>query len=236
MPIRLEEQRLGPAPALIAWPQSASRPPPAALWFHGLGADKHTHLPEIQLLAEAGFLAIGIDAAGHGARRLADFEQRFSGSAAQKHALFVSLVAQTIAEVPAIIDALFASVQVDRRRVAVAGVSMGGCIVYGIAAAERRIRAAAALLGSPEWTGPGGSRRPDDSLFPTALLSITAASDEVVPPRAARALHQTLRGAYRETPQRLRYREIPGAAHLLDPEDWEAAVREAIAWLVTHTA
>jgi alpha-beta hydrolase superfamily lysophospholipase len=39
---------------------------PTVLWFHGFTAGKATHRPEFATLAEAGFLAVGIDAAGHG--------------------------------------------------------------------------------------------------------------------------------------------------------------------------
>jgi hypothetical protein len=66
------------------------------------------------LLADAGFLAIGIDIVGHGERRYPDFEQRFPGHD-QPHAYdpaieanFLSDVLSTAQEVPAIIDDLLA--------------------------------------------------------------------------------------------------------------------------------
>lgn len=234
MAIRFEYRQVGPAPALLAERAQGEGRLPVVLWFHGLGTDKDMHRPQLELFADAGFLAIGLDAAGHGARRLDDLDRRLSASPQEKHRLFLSLVAQTVAEVPAIIDALLQGDLADPRRIAVGGVSMGGCIVYGAVAAEPRIRAAAALLGSPEWTGHEIAYPRAD--FPAALLSITAEYDDVVPPAAARALHRDLASHYRDRPQSLRYREIRGAGHLLDPCDWDAAVREAGAWFATHTA
>lgn len=233
MPNIFQNQRIGPAPALLAWREASGGPLPVVLWFHGFTADKETNRPELDLFARAGFLAVGIDVAGHGERRLGDFDQRLAGSPEQKHRLFLALIAQTIAEVPAIIDALPVIELADPRRIAVCGVSMGGCIVYGAIATERRIRAATALLGSPEWTGREGPY--PRAGFPAALLSITAACDDVVPPAAARTLHEELAPYYHGRPQALRYREIPGAGHLLDQRDWDAALREACAWFSTHT-
>lgn len=66
------------APALIVRP--SDEPLPAVLWFHGFGVDKETHRPELERLAAAGFAAIGIDAAGHGERRLPDLAERQAGS------------------------------------------------------------------------------------------------------------------------------------------------------------
>lgn len=234
MPTKLQNQRIGPAPALLAWREASAGPLPVVLWFHGFTADKETNRPELELFAQAGFLAVGIGAAGHGERRLDDFDQQLAGSPEQRHRLFLSLIAQTIAEVPSIIDALPRIELADPKRISVCGVSMGGCIVYGAIASERRIRAATALLGSPAWTGR------DDAYpragFPAALLSITAACDDVVPPAAARVLHEELAPYYRDRPQALRYREIPGAGHMLDQRDWDAALREACVWFATHTA
>lgn len=232
--IKFENRQIGPAPALVAWRDASIGPAPVVLWFHGFTADKATNRAELALFAEAGFLAAAIDAVGHGERRLDDFELRLSDSPDQRHRLFLSLVAQTVAEVPAIIDALPQIGLADPQRIAVCGVSMGGCIVYGAVASECRIRAAAALLGSPAWTGGDGTY--PRASFPAALLSITAECDDVVPPTAARALHEELVPFYRDRPQSLGYREIRGAGHMLDPRDWDHAVREACSWFAAHAA
>lgn len=57
-------------PTLIALPQERLRPLPLVLWFHSFGVDKELHRPEMERVAEADFLAVGVGAAGHGERQL----------------------------------------------------------------------------------------------------------------------------------------------------------------------
>lgn len=231
MDISFERTWLGQVPALVARPASAHARLPTALWFHGLSADKELHQPELERLAASGFLAVGIDCAGHGERRMPDFDRRFSQPPAPADRLFCTLVAQTAAELPQLIDTLIDRGLSDPNRIAAAGVSMGAYIVYGAVATERRIRAAAALLGSPEWAHPNSPHDHSDSFYPTALLSITAECDDVVAPAAARKLHDELASRYAAQPERLSYRQIAAAPHFLSPEDWFSAVGDAIAWL-----
>lgn len=236
MTVLFETRRLGAAPALIARPSSARLPLPTVLWFHGFTVDKETHRTELATLAEAGFLAVGIDAAGHGERRLADFEERFSGPKEETDREIFALVAETAAEVPEILDLLCGAGLTDEARIGVAGISMGGMITYGAMALDPRIRAAVALLATPEWPHPASPHRQVDRFFPAALLSITGERDENVPPAAARAFHAELEGRYRQHPERLRYLEIEGSPHMMTAEGWERSIRETIAWLSRFTA
>lgn len=235
MPVLFEKRRVGAAPALLARPSEAGLPLPTVLWFHGFTAGKATHRPELAMLAEAGFLAVGIDAAGHGERRLPDFEERFSGTKEETDREFYALVAETVAEVPGIVDLLCGAGLADEARIGAAGVSMGGMITYGAAAIDPRIRAAVALLASPEWPHPASPHREIDRFFPTALLSITAERDETVPPAAARTFHSDLEERYRQHPERLRYVEIEESLHMMTPADWAWSIRELAAWLSRFT-
>lgn len=228
----VERKLLAGVPVLLVRPVAAPGPLPTVLWFHGLAADKDVHLPELRRFAATGLLAVGVDTVGHGERRLPDFEQQFARLPEDSLPLFTSLVARTVSEVPVLIDALIAGGCADGERIAVAGVSMGGCIVYGAVCRDRRLCAAVALLGSPERTQPAPHSLADEHFFPTALLSITAERDNIVPPAAAQALHERLTPRYAEAPDRLRHQTIAGAPHFMSAEDWECAVAEACAWLV----
>ena len=79
MDVLFEDRHLGPVPVLIARPAVGSAPWPAVLWYHGFTADRNASRPELEALARAGLLAVGIDAVGHGARRLPDFDHYFAG-------------------------------------------------------------------------------------------------------------------------------------------------------------
>lgn len=122
----------------------------------------------------------------------------------------------TAAEVPQLVDRLLAH---GYERVAIAGVSMGGYIVYRALLLEPRIHAAVAILGSPEAL--------DFSRFSGRhLLSITAENDENVPPHDARALHAFLGSSTSN------HVELAGAGHLVDAETWDFAIETTIAWLL----
>jgi dienelactone hydrolase len=226
-----ERRLLGEVPVLIVRPAGATAPLPTVLWLHGLGADKELHRSDLQRFAAAGLLAIGVDAVGHGQRRLPDFEQQFAQPPAQRERLFNTLVAQTVAELPGLLDALVDGGLSDPQRLAVAGVSMGGCITYGAVSRDRRFRAAVALLGSPAGLFAAGADAVAARFYPTALLSITAENDCVVPRAAACALHQQLASYYAEQPERLAYRVIAGAPHFMNVADWIRTIGDARAWL-----
>jgi uncharacterized protein len=236
MSVLFEKRRLGAAPALIARPASASLPLPTVLWFHGFTAGKVTHRPELETMAESGFLAVGIDAAGHGERRALDFEERFAGTEEENERAFFSLVAETTAEVPEILDLLCRDGLADEARIGAAGVSMGGMITYGAVTIDRRVRAAVALLATPEWQHPASPHLEIDRFYPTALLSITAERDETVSPDTARAFHSELEERYRQHPERLRYVELEGSLHMMTIADWAWSIRKSIGWLARFTA
>jgi pimeloyl-ACP methyl ester carboxylesterase len=236
MSVTVEHARFAEIPLLIARPAGMVSPLPTVLWFHGFGADKEVHLPELCRLAELGLLAVGVDAVGHGQRRLADLAQHACRPPHETPRLFARIVNGTVAEVPALIDRLVELDLTDPQRVGVAGVSMGGCIAYGAIAGDRRLCAAAVLLGSPEWAL---AELPDlavERFFPAALLSITAEHDTVVPPAAARVLHEKLEPRYHTHPDRLSYREMAGASHFMQPQEWASAVDLASAWLTRFLA
>jgi len=232
MAILFDHRRLATAPVLLARREDLPLPLPTVLVYHGLSADKEVQRKELVTLAEAGLLAVGIDAAGHGERRMPDFEARFAGPWGEEaESLFFSLVMKTMNEVPAVLDALEATGLAALDRFALFGISMGAYITYGAIPVERRLRAAVALLGSPAWPHPASPHHQADRFFPTALLSITAEKDVNVPPGNARAFHRTLEPHYRTAPERLCYLEIPGAPHMMSEEDWRNAMGEAVGWL-----
>jgi hypothetical protein len=187
----------------------------AVLWFHGFNADSETHRPELERFARAGLTAIGVDAVGHGTRRWPDLDARVAAPREEAKRTMLEIADATAAEVPARVEALLRE---GFDRVSIAGVSMGGYVVYRALLLEPRIHSAVALLGSPEGL--------DCARFAgMRLLSITAERDENVPPDAARALHAQLGNT------RTHYLELPGAGHLVDAANWDRAIDAAVAWI-----
>ncbi len=233
MAITFQTRTVGGVPLLLALPADAAGPLPLVPWFHGFGVDNGTHRKELRQLAEAGFLAVGVDAAGHGARRLPDLDARQAAPHEQALRTMIELAAQTADEVPGVVRALVDEGLADGERVGVAGVSMGGYVVYRAVLVEPAIRAAVSILGSPEWPDGDSPHQHLDGFRHTALLSVTAQRDENVPPAAARELHRRLAEADPGSPLH-RYVELPGAVHLMSEEHWNQVMDETLRWLSLH--
>ena len=233
MTITFQTRTIADVPLLLAMPDDAARPLPAVIWFHGFGVDKETHRKELRQLAEAGFLGVGVDAAGHGARRLPDLDARQAAPHEQALRTMIALASQTADEVPSVVRALVDEGLADSGRIGAAGVSMGGYVVYRAVLVEPAIRAAVSILGSPEWPHGDSPHHHLEQLRNTALLSVTAERDENVPPAAARGLHRRLAEADPES-ARHRYVELHGAVHLMGEADWTRTMDETLRWLDRH--
>jgi pimeloyl-ACP methyl ester carboxylesterase len=213
---------IGSTPVLLARRAGTLAALPPVFWFHGFGVEKETHRKELAQLAEAGFLAVGVDAAGHGERRLADLDERIAAPREEAKQTMRELALQTAAELPMLIDELIAR-GLATDRVAVAGVSMGGYVTYKAAVADPRVRAAVSILGAPELLT--ADERASFATNGVALLSINGEKDVNVPPDEARAFHAALSGAHH------RYLELAGAEHLVNEEQWTMAMNAALDWL-----
>lgn len=227
------ETTLGGVPAFVVGADrlaEPSRPTTAVLWYPGFRADRRTNVDELRTFADAGLVAVGLDAADHGARRPPDFDDRFGPhrSPAEWDRHFGALVEETVAEVPGVVDELLRVPRI--KRVAIAGVSMGGIVAYRALAAEPRLRAAVALLATPACPGLDEPPPTAAAFAPRPVLSLVAGLDESVPPDAARRLHAE-GGAYRDAPDRLSLVEYPRSGHTMRGEDWWDAITRAAAWM-----
>jgi dienelactone hydrolase len=233
--VMLTRRTIAGIPLLVAMPD---RPHggrlPLVLWIHGFNADANAHASELMRVAGAGFLAVGVDAVGHGERRFPDFDERKRVAMDDVRAFMMRLAAETAAELPGLVAALVEAEHADPDRVSLVGISMGGYLVYRALTLGMPIRAAVALLGSPNWPGYADSPHRDVAAFDdVALLSITAEQDESVPPATTRAFHAALA----ERPDRsapAAYIELPGAHHLVSGDEWRIAMDATIDWLVAH--
>jgi dienelactone hydrolase len=233
--IQTARHTLADVPVLLAWP--ADRRPdllPVVLWYPGYRAAAEANERELHRIASAGFVAIGVDAVGHGRRAAGDPNDLFATHPRGALGVVLDLAAATLAELPALVDALRAERIGNGGHVAVVGVSMGGYIAYRAPLTSPAVRTVVSLLGSPEWPDePDSAHRRLDVLREVALLSITAERDESVPPAAARRLHAML-AEEGGGPAPHRYHELAGVGHLVSAERWEEAMTMIVAWLLDH--
>jgi dienelactone hydrolase len=227
----MEKLTLAGAPALLAYASTAREAARrgTALVYHALGGDKSVHADDLAELARAGFLAVGVDAVGHGERPWPDAWERFRAGWQQA---FLEVVTETVAEVPSVVDAL------ERRGLAlpgalgVVGVSLGGFVAYGAVLADRRLAAAVCVNASPRWGDhPRSPDRRRGDFFPTAVLSIVGGADPIVPAAHARVFHAALAPHYAGAPERQRLVELPGESHRPSEGAIARTRAEAVSWL-----
>ena len=232
--MHLEPIRLADAPCLLCYtssPQEAARRG-TILYYHGLSANKEANSNEYDVLTRAGFLVVGVDNAGHGERRLEDFDERLRDDRPDFESNFLNLVRETALETPTIINALFTQNIAVEGRLGIAGWSMGGYVTYRALLEERRFSAAAVIVGSPEWLLPwdDSPHKHPQAFFPTALLSQVGARDDVVPAQAARDFHDVLTPYYTSKPERLKLVTYPNMQHDPNAEEAHAIQTEMVAW------
>ena len=219
-------------PTLTAVPETSDFPTPVVIWYHGLHADALAHAAELERCATAGFLAIGVDAVGHGARRDAQLAEWLSRSPDGGMSVMLSLVEQTVLELPALLDAIGEAYPINRDRVSLVGISMGAFLAYRAVVDGPPIRAVVALLGSPEWPTSDSPHHSLASFSEVALLSITAEHDAAVSPDAAHRLHRALQGqAVGGSAKPEHHHVLRGASHGLSALEWARAMRVTMQWL-----
>ncbi len=231
--------RVAGVPALLRCleaPERAARRG-TVLFYHGFGGTKEKPAAYLTALAEAGFLAVSLDAVGHGERRYPDFDvifsdERWDASFEETETDFLRVIDETAAEVPAIIDDLVARGWAQADRVGVAGRSLGGNVSYASVLADSRVRAVVSVVGSPEWTLPRAHspHHHPDRFFPAAVLSQAAEFDEHCPPGPIRAFHAALEPWYAAEPDRNAYVEYPGVRHALTQELNAESGRQLVDW------
>ena len=113
----------------------------AVILVHGLGGNKDQLAMLAVMLAQKGYVALCIDAAGHGDR------PKIGGAAenALGVAPFKTVIAQTVQDLRCAVDVLAARKDVDTSRIGYVGASLGGIIGSRFLADEPRIACATIL-------------------------------------------------------------------------------------------
>lgn len=226
--MKILKRHIGDAPTFLVFcddPHKAATKG-CILLYHGFSASKAVHQKEYESLAKHGYLVVAVDNAGHGERRLPDWDVTFADEN-QWEANFLRLVDATIAEIPSLVDALVADRLIVEGRLGMCGISMGGIITYGALLREPRIRVATPLIATPKWHCLKHLGHP---YAPTAILSQTAGLDEVVNGAEAEAFHKGIADQYRDCPERSQWLSYPHSPHMMRGEDWDEAWQKVVSW------
>jgi uncharacterized protein len=217
-------------PVLFCYPEGATQLP-IVFFNHGNGQDAVDYISMGIALAQAGFFAVLMDARMHGRRRMPDFNERFLGKDYKK--LYLEMLRGTSSDISALIDYLQDDSRADTQRVGISGTSQGGYVSFFTITQDKRIKAAAPIIGSPDLEGQFGYSLPFDELEetlqqdiikysplrnytlmpPVALLVQNGSDDQIVPVEGVRKLNAELAKLYNDMPERYRYLEYDGVGH-----------------------
>ena len=229
-------QHIGAVPLLILHEERELRG--TVLVYHGLTACKETQEKELAGLARRGFLAVGVDAVGHGERRYPDLEQRMSDE--NSHVHFLEMVRASVVEIPGLVCGI-KKLFPNHGSFGLTGISMGGYIAFAAGAVCDDIRAIAPILGSPDWSARSPRPLPEpwynasphhhpERIYPKALLAQNAGKDEHVNPLPTRDFMERAKESYRDCPERLQHYEYPDSGHFMREADWNQLWERTVQW------
>jgi len=186
-------------PGRLLLPASGPKPFPVILFQHGIGGCKESPYMESAAPWIRGGVAIAsIDFPLHGERASAKLSQRLiesvpRGASADPlgELLWMEFARQAVLDLRRCADALDTQAEIDCKRLAYAGFSLGAMVGAAFCAADPRPRAGALALGGggfgPEAVDPCTSAR---KISPRPLLFVNATRDDVMPREATEALYE----------------------------------------------
>ena len=247
----MKTDKIGAIPILWSLPKHNAETPHLVIWLPGFTETKECTREYLSQLAANGFVALSFDPVDHGERSYeADDEEltpesgRFRNpETGHIYRHFWSIEAETAEEVLMVIDWAVDNLGVSEA-VGVGGKSMGGDIAIVAAALDKRIKAVAACISTPEWLKPGSIyelNAPNaaiqaqyDRLNPMTNLNKYAHCpaisfqcgqvDEIVPPNCAQTFVDALSKTYHDKPDRIAYTVHDGIGHELIDAMWQNAV------------
>jgi hypothetical protein len=191
-------------PGLLLVPADGNGPFPLVLLQHGAGGSKHAEYLDAARLpwVQRGVAVASIDFPLHGERASAKLSEQLLGVAAASvraaHpdtvALWSEFSRQAVIDLGRALDALDAFPELDGRRVAYAGFSLGAILGALYCPTDARLCAAALALGGAGIGPPDFDPAAHIGDFaPRPLLFVNATRDERIPRAAAEALHAAAR-------------------------------------------
>jgi dipeptidyl aminopeptidase/acylaminoacyl peptidase len=238
-------------PVTITYSQNTNgRKMPLVFLNHGTGGDSSQVQYMAQILSENGCFCVSVDAFGQGSREYPGFERIFkSGNKSVEYKRkYLEMLIETCADISKMIDYYEKDERIDTQNIGITGISQGGFISFMMITSDKRITAAAPLIGSPDLTGEWGfspefGELPKDlrneiikysplnnfeKMTPCALFIQNGVLDKVVPVSGVRMLNEKLIALYKDGGYD--YAEYPNIAHAAT----EYMQRRAADWLISH--
>jgi alpha-beta hydrolase superfamily lysophospholipase len=187
--------RLARTPALVVRPETTTALAPYLIWLHGRTASKELESARYQRVSRAGIGICALDLPGHGERL---------DPAYQEPDALPRLLAEMLEELDPAIDALANEPGVDRKRLALGGMSAGGMVALRRLCDPHTFEAALVEATAGDFSRAGEERHRDARLRgldpmqhlsgwrDLPLLALHSEADELVPVAAIRSFIEAL--------------------------------------------
>jgi len=222
MPVIVENINIGGVPTLLVYKEN-ERKLPVVFFVHGLMSKKEKDLNIGYELACRGIACVLIDARQHGERLSSELANAKDELVAN---LFFDIVLDTAEDVSQVITHYSMDDRVNTERSGMAGISMGGFITYYVLTKDRRVKAAAPIIATPDWKSFIMSYKDkfnsvDETsiiqkvsnidpiinyrkVYPCALLMQNGKVDSLIPYSGAEKFYNLLLPLYRENQDQLK--------------------------------
>jgi dienelactone hydrolase len=246
----VEEKRLiNDIPVLICKREDAAQKPLVIL-SHGFNGSKESFKDKgyLQNLAEKGYYVVALDNRLHGERPGPGLSPTIIGLSGNINLLNLrKTIKETADDIPVLIDELLKEPEVDKGRIAMIGVSMGGFITFKTIAIEPRITVGIPIISSPYWDDiPDGKAFATDpktktevklyaeayhpvldiaKFFPRAILMQIGKADQHFDVSKVIGFYQQLKEHYQKSPGNIRLIIYPDTQHEFTEEMWDESIR-----------
>lgn len=222
MAVLIEKINANGIPTLLVCEENAKNLP-VVFFIHGFTSKKEKDLNIGYELACRGIACVHIDARQHGERLSSELDNSSDEIKAQ---YFFDIVSGTGDDVSEVISHYAKDDRVDTDRTGMAGISMGGFITYYVLTKDKRIKAAAPLIATPDWedfikanrnTIQGVDERPIirkvssidpiiyyREMYPCALLIQNGKADSLIPYHGVKKLYELIYPLYKENQDKLK--------------------------------
>jgi uncharacterized protein len=139
-------------PVLFHFAKDTFEPKPIIILSHWFTGSKEDWKERMQQLAELNYFVIALDNRFHGERTEGSFKEKII-SPEGKLKLFQlrEIMIDTAKDVTALLDHFISNYNIDKNRIGMIGISMGGYVTYAFLVKDNRIKAAIPFISSPAW-------------------------------------------------------------------------------------
>lgn len=226
---------------------------PLVIISHGFTGSKQQFEENgyLKTLAEMGYYAVALDNRLHGSRPGPNFQSTVINQNGKVNLLLLrKAMKDTADDIKVLVDEFSRENDIDKDRIAMIGVSMGGFITFRSIVIDERIKVGIPIISSPYWDDiPGdvptltddGSIKLEletyaqeyqpsvciDKFYPRSILMQIGDSDKHYDKEKVKDFYNKLKQFYGDHQERLKLIIYPDTKHELKEEMWN----QAIQWL-----